>query len=990
MVFAQRSKVISGKVLDQASHEPLIGATIIEKGTTNGTITNVNGEFNLLVEGPNLKDIAIEVSFLGYKALTWLPKMNDENIIYLSEDVSSLDEVVVTSSYGTKKLKQEVVGSITSLKPKDIILEQSVTSFDQLLEGQSAGVYLEQSAELGKPINIHIRGQGSLSSLTTNSVGTSTQPLIIVDGVYLSEEIVIDGSNFFDGGGGKVSENLMNPLAKVGIQEIESINILKDAAAVSLYGADGANGVIIITTKKGEKGPVKVNFSAQGGLTTERKGQILMNGQQYSELKNLYYINSGQPGSVKNWNGVDTDWYDLLNRTGSSQSYQLSATGGSGNFRVRGALGYSAIEEPQINNNFKNLNGSVSLSYIGEKLDVSVKFSPAVTTKNTPNTFYSFAVDPTVAPYDEEGNFTRFEFYGNPLAVAYQNMGLVRTRSMMNSARISYNLSKSLSISSTYGMDFSNKYQDTFYSGLNETGIDAKGKKGYRMIRNRNTRNWNWNANISYKKDFGANSHFDVLAGLETKGEFVAFDFVKGKGFEIYDIPQSVELAEEQDSEEDTSESTRRSFFSQVHYDYAKKYFIEGTIRIDQSSAFGTDNNTSVNGAVGASWVLSQEEFLKNSQWIQFLRIRTSYGSSGNSRIGSYRALGLYTFNDTGNNGYNRGDYAEPSSAPNPYLGWEKNYKTDFGIDFTTKKNLSINLDFYNDDIRDMIVSRDVIPEIGYNSVQINGANMYNRGVELGVSTLIVSKPKFIWRLNFNTSQNVNKVTHLQGLESDFSTAATARAQRIGYSTSIIWGYDFVGIDPATGRELYNLDGEIFDGNTISRVYNDQTNWKPIGNTQPDFYGGLNNRFTIAKNLEIAFSMSFSLGGDKLVAKETVDHYRVMTNRNLSVNAYTDSWREIGDIAMYPSVVSSNPLISNSTKYLYSTSRVKLNSVNIAYKIPVKKMNLPIKTMRIYLNSTNLQEWYFDKSPEGKNGVKEMSSIYPKMRTFTMGLNLSF
>ena len=989
IVSAQQTREITGKVLDLSDNEPLPGATILIKGTQAGAVTNIDGVFKYTVNAPELDKVFLVISYIGYKTQTIKLGTKSYFEILLEEDVNALDEVVVTSSYGTKKLKQEVVGSISNINTKDLILEQSVTSFDALLEGQSAGVYIEGGTELGSPISIHIRGQGSLTSLANSKVGTSTQPLIIVDGVILAEEITLDGNNFFDAGSGLFSEDYMNPLAKVGIKDIESINVLKDAAAVSLYGADGANGVIVITTKRGQKGPMKFNFSAQGGASTALDRTRYMNGEQYQELRNLYYTNSGQPDNVQPWNGVNTDWYELLNRTGISQNYDFSLSGGGNKFNYRTSLGYQRIDESQVNNNFSKYNNSISLSYKHKKIDLGMKVSPSFTIKNSPNTLFAYAVPPTLAPYDEFGGYTRFENYGNPLAVANQNRGLTETFALLNSFNASYEPFKDFVISTLFGMDYSYKNQDTYFSGLNDTGIDIAGNLGYRVLRERDTKRWNWNARASYSRTIGLHN-FDLLGGVEARSNFVWFSYARGKNFPDPGAIMPIEMAEFQDYEDDTSESTGRSFFSQVNSDYQKKYFLLGTFRIDQSSVFGTDNNTSFNGGFGASWVISNESFMENVKYLEFLRLRVSYGTSGNSRIGSYRALGLYNFDDVGGDGYNQGNYATPSSAPNPYLGWERNYKFNAGLDITTTFRLSLTLELFNDFINDMIVSREVIMETGYSSVQINGADMYNRGIEVGLRGQLISRAKFKWNSQFNVSLIENEVTRLQGLGSEYSGAESARSQKVGYSTSIIWGYVFAGIDPATGRELYIVNGELVDGWTLYRNYRDQEFWQPIGNSQPDLYGGFNNSFTIGKNINLSINTSYQYGGDKLVQKEFLDHYRVIFSRNLSVNAYLDSWKKPGDIALYPAPVDNQPLFSNSTKYIYNTSRIKLNSVNFSYRIPVKNTRIPFDQLRVSITGTNLYYWYLDRAAEGRNGVAEMTKIYPEMRTFSVGLNANF
>jgi TonB-linked SusC/RagA family outer membrane protein len=569
-LFSQQSREISGKVIDASSKSPLIGATIIVKGTSGGAISDPNGFFKYTVNSRDIENAVLMVSYIGYESQTI--KIKDQNYfeIYLTEDVNSLEEVVVTSSYGTKKLRQEVVGSISNIKTQDLITEQSVTSFDELLEGQTAGVYIESGAEVGAPVNIHVRGQGSLTPLSNNSVGSSTQPLIIVDGVILAEEVSLDGNSFFDAGDGLYSENMMNPLAKVGIKDIESINILKDAAAVSLYGADGANGVIVITTKGGKKGPLKYNFTAQGGVSSAMNRIKYMNGEQYQEIRNYYYLNSGQPNNVSEWNGVNTDWFDLLNRTGTFQNYDISAAGGTDLINFRFSFGYQNMQEPQIENDFIKYNGGVSLSYKKKKLNASIKFSPSYTIKNSPNTFYSFAVPPTIAPYDSSGNYTRFDTYGNPLAVAKQNRGLVETKALLSSYNLSYDIMEGFNFSTLFGLDFSNKDQDTFFSGLNETGIDNYGNLGNRLLRERITRRWNWNAKLSYEKQFNENHYFDALLGIETRQNTVEYSYARGENFPDPGAIQDISLATEQDYEEDRSETSGRSMFSQVNYDFQK------------------------------------------------------------------------------------------------------------------------------------------------------------------------------------------------------------------------------------------------------------------------------------------------------------------------------------------------------------------------------------------------------------------------------------
>ncbi|MCR8668015.1 SusC/RagA family TonB-linked outer membrane protein [Aestuariibaculum sp. M13] len=979
------SRLIKGKVLSAADQFPLSGAMVVIKGKSIGAMTDIDGNFIYTIKGENINNVELEASYLGMKSQTKTIGSASEFTFYLEEDISELTEVVITSSYGTKKLKEEVVGSISTVDPDNISKEQPAVTFDELLEGQVAGVLVEVNPQLGEAAKIDIRGQGSLTPLNSNAVGTSTQPLIIVDGIILSEETGIDGNSFFDLGDGILSENILNPLARVGIEDIESFNILKDAAAVGLYGADAANGVIIITTKSGEKGKLRYTASAQTGINTAFNGLKYLSGEEYQTVLNSYYTNSGNSGSVQPWNGVNTDWFDLLNTTGIFSRLNFGVSGGKGNWNYRANVGYQHTNETQKENSYKKLNTSFSADYKKDKFGLSLRLSPSLTNKENPNTLYAYALPPTLSPYDVNGEYTYFETYGNPVAVSKQNISDSKTFALLGSLKLDYDVLHNLKLSTLFGIDASNKDEDKFFSGLNGSGNFNDGSKGRRMIRARDTRKWNWNASLAYNTQFAEKHNFDALLGIEARSEKVDFSYEIGRGFTIYDSPQPIITAEQQDYEIDYTEYAGRSGFAQVNYNYAKKYFFLANFRVDQSSAFGDDNDTALNGGLGVSWNISNEGFLKKSKFVDFLRLRTSYGRTGNSRIGSYRALGLYTRQ---NNGYNGLDYANLSSAPNPNLGWEVNKKFNVGLDFNFLQKFKITTDFFRDNIEQQITSRDIIIESGFSSAQINGASMYNQGIEFSLNADWFKNKNFSWDTNFNFTKIKNRITDLVGLGSAFSTAEVARSQTIGYPTSAIWGYNFIGIDSATGRELYNIDGNIYDSSTVASQF-DNTDWVPIGDSQPDFYGGLNNSFKL-NNFTLRIIMSYTYGADMLVDRNIYDNYRILVNRNINANVYEDAWQNQGDQAVYPIISSNNRIISNSTKYLFDTSHIKLKSVNLTYNFPVNNYKLPLKTLSFFVNGSNLHYWFKDKSPKNKNGVAEFRNTYPEMRTFTLGINTTF
>ncbi|NQX86725.1 MAG: SusC/RagA family TonB-linked outer membrane protein [Flavobacteriaceae bacterium] len=989
VIWSQTDIQISGVVKDAQSNAPLFGALILVKNTSKGTSTDFNGNFSLTLTLNSSSENNLIVSYLGYQNQE--VKIEDKTYfeIALVEDLEALDEVIITSSYGTKKRKEELVGSIVSVRSKDIVTEQNATTFDELLEGQLAGVYIETNPRLGEEVSIDIRGQGSLTPLEQNIVGTSTQPLIIIDGIILSEEVGIDGSNLFDVGTGNISENILNPLARVGIHDIENFQVLKDAAAVGIYGADAANGVILITSKKGKLGKPVFNASIQAGFQNPMNQFQYLDGEQYRTILNQYYLNNGDFENIEEWNGVNTNWFDLLNDIGTFYRYTLGVNGGGERLRYRFNTTYQINNETQVANTFDNLNSTLALDYNNKKFNVVLNISPALTEKNDPNTLYNFAVDPTISVFDDDGNYTNFPSYGNPVAVANQNRRQIKTFALLTSINLNYQFNDKLRFTTLFGMDYSNKDEDRFFSGLNGSGQFNDGDLGRRILRDRDTNRWNWSANLFYNTTFNDHHNFDALAGIETRQEHVELSYARGNNFTNFATPQPIALATDNDYQNDSFENTGRSFFSQINYNFKKKYFLLFNARIDQSSAFGNDRNTAFNAGAGASWNISNEDFFdpNGNSFIDFLRLRLSLGTTGNSRIGSYRALGLYTVSDNGT-GYNDHNYANPSSAPNPNLGWEQNTKFNIGIDIKFLDKFNLTAEYFRDTIDDLITSRPTISEVGFNEVQINGASMYNQGFELSLQAKWFNNENFSWTTNFNISTLQNKITDLQGLGSQFSLAENALSRQVGFAQSTIWGFNFIGIDPATGRELFDLNGETYDASYVAENFN-ESNWTPIGDRQPDMYGGFRNTINY-KNFTFSMIWSYAIGQDALIDRNLVDNYRVLFNRNLSVNLWQQAWQQQGDLAQYPIISNSNRIIANSSKYVFDESHFRLRTINLGYNVPVNKLRLSLKSLNVFTNGSNLFYWFFNPVNDFGNGIAELRNVYPEMRTFSLGLNATF
>lgn len=999
---AQTSKVIHGKVSEAWSGIPIMAATVIIKGTNTGALTNSKGEFDLKIPSP-ANNLVLEVSYIGKETVQ--RKIGNQSIfnIELEESLNELDQVVVTSSYGTKALREEIVGSISTIVSEEIPTNQASESIDKMLEGQLAGVLVENTSGIGGPVKINIRGQGSLSPLGNANLGTSTQPLIIVDGVTMTEEMAID-NNFFDGNG-TFAESLNNPLAQLSSEDIESISVLKDAAAVSIYGADGANGVIIITTKKGKTQKTQFNFSMQNGISEAINEIQYLNGRQYTEVRNAYLQNTGQPEIF--YNGVDTDWFDLMNTTGIYQKYNLNASGLKNNFNYRASLTYSNIDEPQVGNGSEQYNLNTNLGYSGERFSADLILNPSYIRRNTPNIYYNYAFLPTIAAYDENGDYADVGVSGlaNPLAAAEQNRNRSETKGLLGSFRVAYKVLPMFEVSSLFGLDYKEKEQDRYFSALNESGryngnFVLNGEQypswGRRVLNDRDSKKWNWQTQASYDGQFGGHN-LDLLAGIELSEEKTDFHYASGRGFVNPNIINDVSDAL-QDDDPDTDENetldnqsydfdinynSRVSFYSQLNYDYLGKYFALVNFRRDESSVFGTDTNVAYNGGLGLSWIVTKENFLKNISWLDLLKIKASYGTTGNSRIGSYRSKGLY---NTGVGGYNGLEEAYPSAAPNPRLSWEKNTKLNIGTEISLFDRFRLGVDYYYDDIEDLITSRDIPTETGYSSLQLNAASMYNKGLEISLNADLISSTNFDWNASFNIATLENEVTDLVGLGSDYSIASNALAQKIGYSTSTIWGVNWIGVDPATGRDLVSKNGQVYDAATYNALFENDA-WEPLGDRQPDVYGGFSTRFTLFKDLQLSVYGSYQLGSEYVVSHELISQYRITFNRNLSVNAY-DFWRNQGDRVTQP-VPGNNPIISNMSKYVYDDSYIKINSINLTYKIPVENIGF-LDNLSVFVNASNVAYWYRSDSPAGLNGIRELRYTYPQARTISCGLNTRF
>lgn len=977
------SRVIRGKITSSVDGTPLPGVIIQVKDGSYVATSDGDGKYSGRVTGNQIGKERLYFRMIGMKSVT-TALLGTANVFdaELSEDVTQMKDVIITSSYTTPKPREEVVGSITQITAKQLQVDRPIESFDKLLEGLVAGVYVESGTELGTPVKINIRGQGSLIPVG-GSRTTSSQPLFVIDGIPVQEQNSSDANSLFNG------ETLLNPLAGINPSNIESISVLKDAAASTIYGANGANGVIIITTKSGRKGKTQANLSVSAGVSSFINQMKLLSGPEYYMLKREALINDGQTdaqataaaGSKVN----STNWLAQTDRDATYKNINLDLSGGSDGIDYYFSAGYRDQQSNSINNGLKTLSTSLKVNdKISEKISFGFTLSPTLSTRNGIDAYASAAyLPPNIAANDKE-TLTLITGISTPLQLVTENENSSRSLTLNTQAHLKYNVTPGLYVLGTVGANTFYSKQRVYFSKNNPTGSALGGRL---RVFDRNTYTWLGFLQAGYNKTFFKNHAVNIIVGFEAKEDNDDLLSSSGNGF-TYDRIRELGQATTRNAASSKQSTGTVSYYSQASYDYKKKYFITASARVDQSSIFGGDKQSALNSAVGAGWVVTKEEFLRPGKVLNYLRTRASFGSTGNSRIGSYSSRGLYNFS-AGN--YNGEVAAEPlgTAAPNPDLGWEKNYKLNLGIDLSAFNFLRLTAEYYNNTIRDLISNVYVPLETGYTSISVNTGTMRNQGFEFSLDADIVSRPKFSWTSAFNFGLNRNKVVSLnEGFVESYGISAAAVALKAGYSTTAIWGVKWAGVDPQTGKEqFYAPDGSMVNRTAILAL--GTSAWQVIGDRLPDFQGGMVNKFRY-RDLTLTVNFQYSQGADFLLPLTYYSDGTNIQHSNMSVNLL-DRWQKPGDVAEVAKLSTLYTQIANSSRYVYNLSYIKLSNVTLNYRLPEKFAKaIFTRSLSAYVNASNLAYFYADKSEAGRNGIRELRYTYPETRTISAGLNIGF
>ncbi len=1036
----QQGKTITGKVVD-VNGEPIIGANIIEVGTTNGTVTDVDGNFSLKVAD----NATIRISYIGYveQEINTAGKMSFN--ITLVEDTQALEEVVVVG-YGTQK-KRDVIGSISTISSEDLIKAIGAGSFDTALQGLAPGLMVSNESGIpGSPVQVKVRGISSISS--------GTDPLWIVDG------IPIVSSNIGSSPNGESPQNVMS---MINPSDIESIQVLKDAAATSIYGSRGSNGVILVTTKSGKKGIMKISVDVKSGVSNWANRDIgLANNVQFIEIMDRAYANSGLAGpydpqaSLNQLDGVtatitraeamgiNTDWGDVISRTGTFMEANISATQGNdkGNsymsLRYRkdnSIIKFSDLEIFSANANLNynlldvlniNYRGYVSFSdYNRSKSDHGRRGAGGWAQVNA----YSL---PWMKVYDDTD--TGINGFWNPLSGANALAGIspLNTESNLQTTNVLQGLNATLKLAdglTLVGEFGANLVYDKGLSyrgkGIRIDGAAAGEEKNQHTV-------INYNSFLNYDKNFGDEHWLNIVTGVENTRSYYHNTYLESQSligsFREVGMPESVKGRSYL-----TNENYLRGYFGRANYKFMDRYIVGTSIRRDGISKFTSENRWATFLSGSAGWIISEENFF-NSKLINLLKLRGSFGQTGNTNIPSGITSDKYEVRTGTNLGI---PSTQLVSIGNSDIKWETTSTLDFGFDFGLLNNrINGSLAYYKQSVKDMLLAVALPYSAGISSGNViwqNIGDMQNEGIEFSVDAALLNK-SFMWNVGLNFSTNKNKILSLNP-ESDANNVGITQSEpfegrvitifKKGLPLGNLYMAESAGVDTEKGIPMIyevqvNKDGTTsHTGKIIPGTTNNLEKNRMIlkGKTSiPKFVGGFTNQFAY-KNFDLNMNFSFATGHyiyNRLLQSTLTPNRGVCV---LSSKLLTEAWQKPGDNAKWPRVVmnvqhfyddegnsSTDPFTYGteekyiSSMFLEKGDYLKLNNLNFGYTLPSSTAaKIKMQSLRISLNVTNLFtltsfSGYNPEVPIDQASAASFVSYnsMPQARTYSLGLNIIF
>lgn len=966
----QQTITVSGVVMG-SDGEPLMGVNVVEKGTTNGTITDLDGKYTLNV-GPNA---VLQFSYIGYVSSDIAVNGQRTVNVTMKEDSQNLDEVVVVG-YGTVR-KADLAGSVSVLDNK-AFKDQPIKQVSDALQGRVSGVQVQSSGVPGGTVKIRVRGSGSINR--------SNDPLYVIDGIV--RESGLTG---------------LNP------DDIQSMQILKDASSTAIYGSRGANGVVLITTKTGKANTRQITFDAQITAGTVAKRYDTLNAYEFATLYNTYRANTFSSDQLSAFQrGGGTNWQDEIFQTGITQDYKVTFSGGSDKTQYIVSGNYVGQEGVVIENDNKRYQARANVTsqitdWLHMTADVNAShnvrhsgdFSAAKSNIVTQAMNYS----PVTSIFNEDGmTYARDKYSSltnfNPVGRLKEEMGETMQDIVNAHVDLRFNILPGLTFTTSNGIDYSDAKGYSF--GTKKVGSQSSmgNSDAYRMTLQ--TTN-----NLTYTGKWDKHALTATAVYEATQSEY-RYMGLNGRDLLTESVGWwNVNMASSRTTDNSYSKWGLVSGVARVMYNYDDRYMLTGTFRADGSSKFFNDK-WGYFPSVAAAWTITNEEFMKDQNVVQDMKIRASYGLIGSQAIEPYETLGLmskamYAF---GENSQYTG-YWVGQTVATPDLTWETTHQLDLGLDFSILNHrVNISLDYFDKRTKDGLLKQNIPNYDGGGSYWVNAAEISNRGLDFSINAILVDNKNFTWSSTFTGTYLKNEVKNLGGLEFVAGSSPAAgmiptdgvTRVEVGQPIGAFYGYKWIGLD-ATGHDAFedvNKDGKIDS--------NDRTF---IGKANPDFTLGWNNTLSW-KNWDLNMFFTGSFGADRLNLVRFTGTAMTGDFAFVTLKEYiNDNFDVKGQSARYPSVnVTGNDYqsASTSTKFLESANYFRLDNLSLSYNLP--KSVAKFADMRFTLSCQNVFTItkYKGMDPAGisfmNSGVDVNDGIdlgaYPLTRSYTVGVRLNF
>lgn len=1025
---AAQNVFVKGTVTDAATGDPFPFVSIQVKGTSNGTTTQEDGTYALSCPA----NAILIYSFVGYKTQeVELAGRGLVNVI-LAPDTETLEDVLVVA-YGTAK-KSSYSGSAAMVRSEELV-KNPTSSFEQAMQGKVAGLQVTTSSgQPGAATTFRIRGSGSLNA--------SNEPLYVIDGVATTNgnySVVADDN-----------DSSSSILASINPQDIESVSVLKDAAAASLYGSRAANGVVIITTKSGKTGDGKLNLNIQYGISNVPKFFDLMDSQQFYGMLYRSYLETGSGqgltgNALSSWANqqtqgaitfnpfnvdqpfdatgslvsgarttVNTDWQREVLKRGSTQDYNLSYSGGTnkihyffsgGYYDQKGTAPTARFTRYSAKSNIEadikpwlkaGMNTILSYSVQNTERAEAAGASPLYNALLFPNGVPIYLTDHTTGSYilDEAGE-KQFNWTNpvsrdfNPLAIPFMNINRTKSYRLLTSFFTEIKFMEGLNLKTTFSPDYVNLYETKFWNKEHGDGPAYGGRSERHQTHDLM---YTSTTTLNFNRTFGDKHNVSALAGYEFWHSTFEYVTAQGTNFAFDFMNELIAAASSLSPSSWTTEASLISWLGHAEYNFDQRYYLSGSFRRDGSSVFGAGNKWGNFFSVAGSWRISAEPFMESVNWLSNLKLRASYGTSGNNAgVGRYQSLGTWGADKY----YNYGPYSGfgHTQLSNPALQWEKQRMLNIGLDFGfLDDRITGSVEVFRKTSDGLLYNFPLPTSHGISSIMMNLAQVQNQGVEFEVTADVVRTRDFTWNVGFNFSASGDKILDLAG-DDDITMSTTKKIWKVGCSQYEFYMPTWAGVDKSNGAPLWKKG----DGTTDQYALAD---WERQGRATPWGFGSLTNAFSW-KGLSLSAMLYYNLGGKVYDGLYAMVMHEGSSAGNLHVDEL-DAWTPQHTDTNVPKYENKNASQSNSvsSRFLYDATYLKLKNVNLSYTLPkrlVSKLG-PVSGIRAYFNVDNLATWFKDKDYRGYDdidifgiqGYATYPNYMPLSRTYTFGINLTF